>query len=489
MMQRRYKSHGKDAGHTPDSALRTPTRRRGPTTRIALIGGLAALALAGIFALAPLRGDDNRALLLEIDGIIGPATSDFFIRGLDKARDDNASLVIIRMNTPGGLDTSMREIIKHILASPVPVVSYVSPPGSRAASAGTYILYASHVAAMAPATNLGAATPVKLAPGGIDTPKPPEPENKEDKEKTESDAPKGGAMERKIVNDAVAYIRGLAKLRGRNADWAEKAVREGVSLTAEDALEAKVIDLVAKDVDDLMTQLQGRTVTIRDDTVALETEGMKIEILEPDWRNRILGIITNPNVAYILMLLGIYGLFFELSNPGAIFPGVVGGICILLALYAFHVLPVDYAGIALILLGIALMVAELFAPSFGILGIGGAVAFVIGSMILIDTEIEAFRISIPLIVAVAIVTALFVFTIVSLAIKQRNKPIVSGKEEMLGSIGEATSAFDEIGQIRIHGELWEAKSKDPVGEGQKVRVYDMQGLTLLVEPLKKENSK
>ncbi len=447
---------------------------------------IGALSLALLSAVT-LKADEGRVLLLELDGIIGPATSDFLVRGMRKAEEANARVLIIRINTPGGLDTSMREIIKHILASPVPVVSYVSPAGSRAASAGTYMMYASHVAAMAPATNLGAATPVKLTPGGLGTPKPPESKDKAKKdEEKQDDATAGGAMERKIINDAVAYIRGLAKLYGRNAEWAEKAVREGVSLTAEDALDEGVIDLIAKDIDDLLTQLDGREVVIDDKKVKLQTTDLKIDILEPDWRNRLLAIITNPNVAYILMLLGIYGLFFELSNPGSIFPGVVGGICILLALYAFHVLPVDYAGVALILLGIALMVAELFAPSFGILGIGGAVAFVIGSMILIDTEIEAFRISMPLIIFVAIFTTLFVVALVSLAIKQRHKPVVSGKEQMIGSVGEATAGFDNIGQIRVHGELWEAHSTGPVDHGQQVKVVDMQGLILLVEPLANE---
>lgn len=447
---------------------------------------LALMVLVLLLGMGALAAKVERAYLLELDGIIGPATSDFLIRGMAKAEADDAKLIIIRMNTPGGLDTSMREIIKHILASPVPVVSYVAPSGSRAASAGTYMLYASHVAAMAPATNLGAATPVSLAPSGIGAPKKPDTKEKDDEETKDSDAP-GSAMERKVVNDAVAYIRGLAKLRGRNAEWAEKAVREGVSLTAEDALKEDVIDLMANDVEDLTLQLDGREVTVEDNTVQLQTKGLQIETLEPDWRSRLLSIITNPNVAYILMLLGIYGLFFELSNPGSIFPGVVGGICLLLALYAFHVLPVDYAGVALILLGIALMVAELFAPSFGILGIGGAVAFVIGSLILMDTDIEAFQLSTPLVIVVAIITTLFVFTLVSLAIKQRHKPVVSGKEQMIGSTGEATMAFEELGHIRIHGELWEVKSKEPVGEGQQVKVYDMQGLTLLVEPIAKED--
>ena len=301
------------------------------------------------------------------------------------------------------------------------MVGYVAPPGSRAASAGTYIMYASHVAAMAPATNLGSATPVSLSPAGIGGGKDParpadKEEDDESKHADEQPAAENGAvekppkldsaMERKVVNDAAAYIKGLARLRGRNERWAEDAVRSAVNLTAEDALEQGVIDLVAKDVPDLLAQLDGRKVELQHGEVILETAGVAvIETVEPDWRTRLLAIITNPNVAYMLMLLGVYGLFFELSNPGNLFPGVLGAICLLLALYAFQVLPVNYAGLALILLGMAFMVGELFVPSFGALGIGGAAAFVVGSLILMETDVAAFQISLPLIVAVTAVTA------------------------------------------------------------------------------------
>ena len=349
-----------------------------------------AASLGLLFAITLSAQEQNptkRAVVLELDGIIGPASADFIVRGIETAETSNAALVILRMNTPGGLDTSMRDIIHKILSSRVPVVSYVAPSGSRAASAGTYITYASHIAAMAPATNLGSATPVAFSPGGMGKPPTEDdkdaPDQSEDKESTDQteakSAPKlGSAMERKVVNDAVAYIKGLARLRQRNETWAEDAVRSAVSLTAEDALEQNVIDVVAKDVPDLLAQIDQRSVNLPSGEVTLNTDDLVIDIVEPDWRTKLLAVITNPNVAYILMLLGVYGLFFELSNPGSMYPGVFGAICLLLALYALHVLPVNYAGLALILVGIAFMVGELFVPSFGVLGIGGAAAFVIG---------------------------------------------------------------------------------------------------------------
>jgi membrane-bound serine protease (ClpP class) len=434
------------------------------------------------------HADPGQALLLEVDGIIGPASSDFIIRGIEDAEVSGASLVIIRVNTPGGLDSSMRDIIRKILASAVPVATYVAPPGSRAASAGTYILYASHIAAMAPATNLGAATPVSLSPGGLGSPRKPADDNADDDEEKSDSAPKPAtAMERKVVNDAVAYIKGLARMRGRNVDWAEKAVREAASLTAVEALDQGVIDVVAKDVDDLLTQIHGREVEVADNPKVLDTESLSVETVIPDWRSKLLGIITNPNVAYVLMLLGVYGLFFELSNPGSIFPGVTGAVCLLLALYAFQVLPVNYAGVALILLGIALMIGELFMPSFGAMGIGGGIAFIVGSLILMDTEVEAFQLSVPLIVTVTAVTALFVFTIITLAVRQRRQPVVSGREELIGSVGEAMDEFTGSGRIKIHGESWSARSAERIARGQQVKVTTIDGLTLVVEPLTKEN--
>jgi membrane-bound serine protease (ClpP class) len=352
----------------------------------------------------------------------------------------------------------------------VPVVTYVHPKGARAASAGTYMLYASHVAAMTPATNLGAATPVSIAPAAS----APEEEKKDGK------SPGGGStMERKVVNDAVAYIRGLATLRGRNADWAEQAVREAASLEADQALKLKVIDIVAPTVEALMEQLHGRKVQLPGGERLLNTRAIQLETVTPDWRNKLLATITNPNVAYILMLIGIYGLIFEFSNPGAILPGVVGAICLLVALFAFQVLPINYAGLGLVLLGVALMVAEAFVPSFGALGIGGVVAFVIGSIMLFDREIPGFEIARPLIGAFALLSALFFVIVLGMVLRARKRPVVSGAEEMTGSVGEV---FDDNGMVRIHSELWQALSNTPLLRGQKVRVTGRNGLILLVEP-------
>ncbi|HHQ14954.1 MAG TPA: nodulation protein NfeD, partial [Chromatiales bacterium] len=346
-----------------------------------LVRILGLIVMLGILpAAAGATAADGRVVNMEIRGAIGPATSDYIVRGIEHANASGASLVVIEIDTPGGLDSAMRDIIKAILGSAVPVVSWVSPAGSRAASAGTYILYASHVAAMAPATNLGAATPVQIG-GGAPVPPGSRPDDadKNDDDSGKSDKPlPGTAMERKSVNDAVAYIRGLAELHGRNADWAERAVREAVSLSAQQAVASHVVDLLAGSMDELLTKIDGRKVRLQDKEHELVTEGLEVEEYQPDWRTRLLAIITDPNVAYMLMLAGIYGLLFEGYNPGAILPGVVGAICLLLALYAFQVLPVNYAGLALILLGVALLVAEAFVPSFGALGLGGIAALVFG---------------------------------------------------------------------------------------------------------------
>lgn len=478
---------------------------RGRSVAFTFVAGLVAWVVCAMpgNGLAAEEKGLPRVVVLELDEVIGPASSDFVVRGIEDAEASAAKLVILRLNTPGGLDTSMRDIITKILASTVPIVTYVAPPGSRAASAGTYIMYAGHVAAMAPATNLGSATPVSMTPGGFDGDNEPtapdrgidadesgQPADTETSgDEAEADSPRpGSALQRKVINDAIAYIKGLARLRGRNEQWAEAAVREAVNLTAEEALEQNVIDIVAKDVPDLLRQLDGRTVELQMGEVTLDdTESLMIETVEPDWRTKLLAVITNPNVAYILVLLGVYGLFFELSNPGALFPGVLGAICLLVALYAFQVLPVNYAGLALLLLGIALMVGELFMPSFGVLGIGGGAAFLIGSLILIDTEVEAFQLSMPLIITVTAVTALFVFTLISMALRQRKQPVVSGREQMLGSTGEATDAFTGTGTIRIHGESWSARSELPVRKGQRVKVLKLDGLTLVVEPVEEES--
>ena len=423
-----------------------------------------------------------RAVVLQVDGIIGPASDDFIVRGIEDAEKSGARVVILMLNTPGGLDTAMRNIVSRILASSVPVVTYVAPPGSRAASAGTYIAYASHIAAMAPATNLGSATPVNMSPGGMgDERRPPDEEGGGESADPEDESTLPGlgtAMERKMVNDAVAYIKGLARLRGRNEQWAEEAVR-----TAEDALEQNVVDVVAEDVPALLAAIDGRTVELQSGEVVLDTRGIEIEFIEPGWRTRFLDAITHPNVAYIFMFLGIYGLFFELSNPGSILPGVLGAIALLLALYAFQILPVNYAGLALIVVGMAFMIGEMFVPSFGVLGIGGAAAMVFGSLILMETEVEALRISLPLIAAVTLTTGLFIFALVSLAIRQRGQPVVSGREEMLTAVGQVSEDFDDEGFVLIHGERWAARTKAPLQKGQSVRVRDLDGLVLVVEPV------
>ena len=393
-----------------------------------------------------------------MEGAIGPASADFVRRALTRAEKDKAQLVVLQMDTPGGLDTSMREMIKHILASPVPVATFVAPSGARAASAGTFILYASHHAAMAPGTNLGAASPVSI---GGSSPKD---------EKKEADT-----MTRKVTNDAVAYIRSLAQLRGRNADWGEKAVREAVSLPAEEALKLKVIEFVAADVPGLLKQI--------DKKANLKTAEAPIVTVEVDWRTRILGVITNPSVAYILILLGIYALIFEFTNPGLVLPGVVGAICVLLALYAFHLLPVNYAGLLLIVLGIAFMVAEAFLPAFGSLGIGGLIAFVLGSIILIDADRVPAGFDIPyaLVGGVAAASAAFLFLTIGIAVRNRRRPVVTGREQMIGASAEALEDFEREGWARVHGESWRVRSNAPVRRGERLQVTAIDGLTLTVE--------
>jgi len=440
---------------------------------------LALFACLALMLAAPAGAEMVR--VLTVQGPISPASGDYLLRGINRAIKDQAHLVVIEMDTPGGLDTSMRDIIKAILASPVPVATYVSPKGARAASAGTYILYASHIAAMAPATNLGAATPVELAPGG-DQPAAPD---KPDATKP-ADAPSGDPKMRKAVHDAAAYIRSLAELRGRNAEWAERAVREAVSLPAAEALKLKVIDIVANDLDDLLKQLNGRSIRMDGRTITLDTSNATIERVDPDWRSRLLAVIGDPSIAYILMLLGIYGLIYEFANPGMLFPGVVGGICLLLGLFALQVMPISYAGLALMFLGIVLMISEAFLPSFGALGLGGIVAFIIGSVMLIDTDLPGYGIPWALIIPVAFASALFSFFVAGMAIKARARPVVTGAEELIGARGEILADMEHEGWARIHSEQWQVRSNVPLRRGSRVRVRARHDLILDVEP-EKEN--
>jgi len=419
----------------------------------------------------------NKAYLVEIDGTIGPVSQELIMRGIDDAEAEAATMVILQMNTPGGLDYSMRKIIQGILDAHVPVVTFISPQGSRAASAGTYILYASHIAAMAPATNLGAATPVQI--GGPPTP-PLQPGSPGQPQGDDDNSSMGKtSMDKKMINDAAAYIKGLAKLRGRNEAWADLAVREAASLTAEEALEKNVIDLVADDLSALLLQLDAREVNVKGRTVTLDTKGLVIERIIPDWRSSLLAIITNPNIAFILMLVGIYGLILEFSNPGIILPGVVGTICLLMALYAFQVLPINYAGLALLGVGLAFIIAEMFVTSGGILGLGGVAAFTVGSIMLFDDKYIA--VSIPLIGGTALVAGGFMLWILKKFASLRHRQVVSGAEYMIGRNGTVIEDFTGRGRVEVDGESWIADSDEPLTAGQKIRVEAMDKLVLKVK--------
>jgi membrane-bound serine protease (ClpP class) len=439
-----------------------------------IFAGILALLLPPHVHAAP---EARHAIVLDITGAIGPAVADYVVRGIRSARTSDAGVVILRMNTPGGLDSSMREIIAAILASPVPVVTYVAPNGARAASAGTYIAYASSVAAMAPGTNLGSATPVQLSgpsflPGG---------EKDQGKEK-EKAAESGDAMTHKMVNDAAAYIHSLAEIHGRNVEWAEDAVRKAANLPASDALKLHVIDLIASDIPDLLRQIDGRSVWVAGKTERLATAGLDIVAVPPDWRTELLAIITNPNVAFILMMLGVYGLLFEFMNPGAVAPGVIGGMCLLVALYALNLLPVNYAGAALVLLGIALMAVEVHIGSLGLIGIAGVAAFVIGAIFMFPGGGPGPALSIPVVLGLAFATLVFFGVVLGLVLRSHRRAVVTGPEALPGAAGEVVSWDGTEGRVRVFSEIWRARAAGPLAAGDRVKVIDRDGLTVVVEP-------
>ncbi|MGB6440226.1 MAG: nodulation protein NfeD [Methyloceanibacter sp.] len=461
-----------------------PTKRASPWA-----GGLSRwfavhLLVAVIAAMPalPAKAATQRAIILEISDAIGPAIADYIVGELRAADTTQTGLIVLRMNTPGGLDSSMREIVSAILASPVPVATYVAPNGARAASAGTYIAYASAVVGMAPGTNIGAATPVQLGvspffPGGRPE-QPPAQKNGQEKgtvgEPTDTES-------RKAINDAVAYIRSLAELNGRNADWAAEAVRTAVSLPASEALKLHVVDVIADDVPDLLRKIDGRTATVAGKPERLATAGLEVLTVAPDWRTELLAIATNPNVALILMLIGVYGLLFEFINLGAVAPGLIGAISLFVALYALHLLPINYSGAALVLLGIGLMVAEAHIGAFGVIGVGGIIAFVIGAIMMFPPGTPGFELSPMVVAATVIVTASLFLLVLAMLLRSRKRLVVTGKEALLGAEGEAVAWMGRDGRVRIRGEIWRARASKPLKRGTRVKVVDRDGLVLIVE--------
>ncbi|MCX7723657.1 MAG: nodulation protein NfeD [Thermodesulfovibrio sp.] len=396
-------------------------------------------------------------IVLTIDGVINPPHAEYTVKGIKKAHEQNAEAVIIQLDTPGGLDTSMRIIVKEILNSQIPIIVYVSPKGARAASAGAFITLAAHVAAMAPGTNIGAAHPVALG-------------EKMDKK-----------MAEKITNDAVAYIKSIAKQRGRNIEWAENAVRKSISSTETEALKLKVIDLIADNLETLIKDLHGMKVKTLRGEVTLNTKTAKINKIEMNFREKFLNFISDPNIAYILLMIGIYGIIFELSNPGAILPGVIGAISLILAFYSLQTLPLNYAAVGLILLGVILFILELKFTSYGLLTLGGIVCFILGSIMLFDTANPLFKLSLSVIIPVTVVTALFFGVLLRLAYKAHKRKPVTGVEELIGLQGVAKTDIDsQRGMVMVHGELWQAVSDEEIKKDEEIIVEEVRGLTLKV---------
>ena len=467
---------------------------------LAVIAGVAGLTLAD----AP---QGRHAVQLTLKDAVSPATADYLIRGIRDAADGGAELVIIQMDTPGGLVTSTRDIINAMLAAPVPVAVHVAPSGARAASAGTFITYAAHVAAMAPATTIGAATPVAMGGSPLgDNPAPerePEPATQPDSDadseaaedaaengadpaperrSTPPGRPAASAAEAKAINDAVAWIRGLAELRGRNADWAESAVRDAATLTAREALEDNVIDFVARTTQDLLDAAHGLTVEVDGAELVLDTEGLQVIDRAPDWRTQLLAVITNPNIAVLLMAVGFYGIIFELANPGALVPGTIGAISMLTGMFALSILPFNYAGLALIGLGLILIIAEAFSPSFGILGIGGTAAVVIGAVLLFDSDIPGLEMSWPALAALAVASAGFSLLVARMAVVSHRRKVTTGGASLIGRTGRVTDWDGRQGHVFVHGERWQARAAVPLAPGQGAVVTGLDGLTLQVAP-------
>lgn len=451
----------------------------------------------------------SKAKLLILDGSVNPGTAHYLVSNIQSAEEEGYQLIILQMNTPGGLDLAMRDIIREILSSNIPVATYVYPPGSRAASAGTYILYASHISSMAPATNLGAATPVSIGsmpdPSSPEpsSPKPASPDSSTDDSSTDKDNEKEevkeanraepqssnqNAMHKKIINDAEAYLRGLADYHGRNIDWVKNAVREGESLTSKEALDIGVIDLIAESPEQLLSKIHQRQVRLPTGPKAIDTNGMTIVRVEPSWQMDLLSIISDPNIAYILLLFGIYGLIFEGYNPGTFVPGVIGAICLLLAFYALQILPINYVAAGLLVLGIALLVVEAFAPSFGILGIGGIIAFLIGSFLLFNEPETGIAIAMPILLSVTIISVILLSFVLSLALRARQQPVVSGREELLNEVGIVEHDFVDEGWVHICGERWKCRSDIPLKSGQPVKVVAIDDLELTVAPSKEDST-